>query len=127
MEAKLEAILDFERNPIDESLKKLGVLYSIVLKKYKTALYELNKFEADLSERYAERYSYYKCDYDFQLTNAEIKAFIENDIETKELRLKIKNTQADINVLEKHLKNIEQTRWDIKTLIDFKKLERVVI
>lgn len=32
MEAKLEAILDFEKTPIDESLKKLGVLYSIVLK-----------------------------------------------------------------------------------------------
>ena len=27
MEAKLEAILDFEKNPIDESLKKLGILY----------------------------------------------------------------------------------------------------
>ena len=118
--------MDINPNNLDEKLKEIGKLYSIVLKKYKETLYALNKKEIELSNAWAERYSYYKCDFDFQLTNAEIKNFIDNDIETSELRLEVKNLKADCEVLEKHLKNIESLRWDIKTLVEYMKLERIV-
>lgn len=126
MENKIERLMDFNPNNLDQKLKEIGKLYAIVLKKYKETLYALNKKEVELSNVWAERYSYYKCDYDFQLTNAEIKNFIDNDIETSQLRLEIKNLKTDTEVLEKHLKNIESLRWDIKTLVEFMKLERIV-
>lgn len=126
MESKIESLLQINTNNLDSKLKEIGKLYAIVLKKYKESLYALNKKEIELSNAWAERYSYYKCDYDFQLTNAEIKNFIDNDIETSELRLEVKNLKADCEVLEKHLKNIESLRWDIKTLVDYMKLERIV-
>lgn len=124
MEQKLEKLLNvtIDENNLDETIKKLNKLFLVVLKKYKEKLYEHNALEIELNSKFAERYSYYKCDYEFKLTNQEIKMFIDNDVETKELRLQIKNVEADINVLEKHLKNIEQTRWDIKNLLDYKKL-----
>ena len=118
--------MDFKPNNLDQKLKEIGKLYAIVLKKYKETLYALNKKEIELSNAWVERYSYYKCDYDFQLTNAEIKNFIDNDIETSQLRLEIKNLKTDTEVLEKHLKNIESLRWDIKTLVEYMKLERIV-
>lgn len=118
--------MDINPNNLDEKLKEIGKTYSIVLKKYKETLYALNKKEIELSNAWAERYSYYKCDFDFQLTNAEIKNFIDNDIETSELRLEVKNLKTDCEVLEKHLKNIESLRWDIKTLVEYMKLERIV-
>ena len=126
MENKIERLMDFNPNNLDQKLKEIGKLYAIVLKKYKETLYALNKKEIDLSNVWAERYSYYKCDYDFQLTNAEIKNFIDNDIETSQLRLEIKNLKTDTEVLEKHLKNIESLRWDIKTLVEYLKLDRIV-
>lgn len=126
MQDKIQKLMEIDPNNIDEKLKEIGKLYSIVLKKYKETLYLLNKKEIELSNTWAERYSYFKCDYDFQLTNAEIKNFIDNDIETSELRLEVKNLKADCEVLEKHLKNIESLRWDIKTLVEYMKLERIV-
>ena len=126
MENKIERLMDFNPNNLDQKLKEIGKLYAIVLKKYKETLYALNKKEVELSNVWAERYSYYKCDYDFQLTNAEIKNFIDNDIETSQLRLEIKNLKTDTEVLEKHLKNIESLRWDIKTLVEYLKLDRIV-
>ena len=118
--------MDINTHNIDSKLKEIGKLYAIVLKKYKETLYALNKKEIELSNAWAERFSYYKCDFELQLTNSEIKNFIENDIETSELRLEVKNLKADCEVLEKHLKNIENLRWDIKALIDYMKLERIV-
>ena len=126
MENKIERLMDFNPNNLDQKLKEIGKLYAIVLKKYKETLYALNKKEVELSNAWTERYSYYKCDYDFQLTNAEIKNFIDNDIETSQLRLEIKNLKTDTEVLEKHLKNIESLRWDIKTLVEYLKLDRIV-
>lgn len=126
MENKIERLMDIAPNNLDQKLKEIGKLYAIVLKKYKESLYALNKKEIELSNAWAERYSYYKCDYDFQLSNAEIKNFIDNDIETSQLRLEIKNLKTDCEVLEKHLKNIESLRWDIKTLIEYMKLDRIV-
>lgn len=126
MQDKIQSLMDIEQNNLDKKLKEIGKLYSIVLKKYKETLYALNKKEIELSNAWAERYSYYKCDYDFQLTNAEIKNFIDNDVKTSELRLEVKNLKADCEVLEKHLKNIESLRWDIKTLVEYMKLERIV-
>ena len=126
MQDKIQKLMDINPNNLDEKLKEIGKTYSIVLKKYKETLYALNKKEIELSNAWAERYSYYKCDFDFQLTNAEIKNFIDNDIETSELRLEVKNLKTDCEVLEKHLKNIESLRWDIKTLVEYMKWERIV-
>lgn len=126
MENKIQNLMNINQNNLDQKLKEIGKLYAIVLKKYKETLYALNKKEIELSNVWAERYSYYKCSYDFQLTNAEIKNFIDNDIETSQLRLEIKNLKTDCEVLEKHLKNIESLRWDIKTLIEYLKLDRIV-
>lgn len=126
MENKIQNLMNINQNNLDQKLKEIGKLYAIVLKKYKETLYALNKKEIELSNTWAERYSYYKCDSDFQLTNTEIKNFIDNDIETSQLRLEIKNLKTDCEVLEKHLKNIESLRWDIKTLIEYLKLDRIV-
>ena len=126
MQDKIQKLMNIDSNNLDSKLKEIGKLYAIVLKKYKETLYLLNKKEIELSNAWAERYSYYKCDYDFQLTNAEIKNFIDNDIETSELRLEVKNLKTDCEVLEKHLKNIDSLRWDIKSLIEYMKLERIV-
>lgn len=126
MEDKIQKLMDINPNNLDQKLKEIGKLYAIVLKKYKETLYALNKKEIELSNAWAERYSFFKCDYDFKLTNAEIKNFIDNDIETSQLRLEIKNLKTDCEVLEKHLKNIESLRWDIKTIVEYLKLDRIV-
>ena len=123
---KIESLLNFDSSNLDETLRKCGKLYAVVLKKYKNVLLELNKKEIEYSDLYAIRYSYYKCDYDLQLTQSEIKTFLENDIETSKLRLEIKNLKTEAEILEKHLKNIESTRWDIKTLVDFLKIDKII-
>lgn len=127
MEKAIEKLMDYNINTIEETIKNCGKIYSILLKKYKLALSDLNSLEISLSNKWAERYSYYKCDYDIQLTQQEIKSFIENDLETSQLRFQIKEKMSEIKVIEGHLKNIDSVRWDIKTLLEYKKLEKTLI
>ena len=49
--------------------------------------------------------------------------FIDNDKETQDLRLELKNLKSLAEVTEKQMKNIEQARWDAKNLIEYMKLK----
>ena len=57
----------------------------------------------------------------------EIKMFIDNDKETQDLRLELKNLKSLAEVTEKQMKNIELARWDAKNLIEYMKLKSGIL
>ncbi len=119
--------LKINKNNLDESILEFAELHYLLSKRYLKLLNSLNDLEIKLQERFAERYSFYKVDYDIQLSTQEIKMFIDNDKETIEIRKKIKDIKALLDYTEKNMKNIEQARWDCKNLIDYMKLKAGII
>ena len=53
--------------------------------------------------------------------------FIDNDKETQDLRLELKNLKSLAEVTEKQMKNIELARWDTKNLIEYMKLKSGIL
>lgn len=123
LEARLEKALKLNKVNLDDSIIEFGELYYLFTKYYLKVLKSINKVEISLQEKFSERYSYYKVDYDIQLSTQEIKMFIENDKETIELRQKLKDLKSVAEIIEKHLKNIESTRWDARNLIEYMKIK----
>jgi len=113
----------FDNTNIKEKLREIAGEYEKVLKEIKQKRYELIKVSKELDSLWLERYLYYKNDFPISLKQNEIKDFIERDKEYIELKYKLKELENDIEYLEKHLKNIESFRWDIKLFIEWQKLE----
>ena len=123
LEARLEKALKLNKVNLDDSIIEFGELYYLFTKYYLKVLKSINKVEISLQEKFSERYSYYKVDHEIQLSTQEIKMFMENDKETIELRQKLKDLKSVAEIIEKHLKNIESTRWDARNLIEYMKIK----
>ena len=124
---RLEKALKLNKNNLDDNILEFAEIYHFLTNRYLKILNKINKVEIKLQERFAERYSYYKVDYEIQLTSQEIKMFIDNDKETQDLRLELKNLKSLAEVTEKQMKNIELARWDVKNLIEYMKLKSGIL
>ena len=124
---RLDEALKLNRENIDDSIVEFIELNSLLSKSYFKILREINEVETQLEDRLIERYSYYKVEYNIQLSTQEIKLFVDNDTELSSLRKKLKDLKAAANFREKQIKNVEQARWDAKKLIDYMKLKAGVL
>ena len=124
---RLEKALKLNKSNLDDNILEFAEIYHFLTNRYLKLLNKIKEVEIKLQERFAERYSYYKVDYEIQLTSQEIKMFIDNDKETQDLRLKLKNLKSLADVTEKQMKNIEQARWDAKNLIEYMKLKSGIL
>ena len=114
---------NFNEKNIKDKLKTIANEYEKILFQIKHKKNELINLYKKLDNFWMEKYLYYKNDFPISLKNNEIKDFIEKDKEYIDLKYKIKEFENDLEYLEKHLKNIESFRWDIKLFIEWKKLE----
>lgn len=118
-----EEDIKWEFNKIGKYLQNLP---SIIAKyqnywfKYKR-MYD--KLETEYDELWISRFVYYKHDFDIKLTNSEIKDFLNKDKELNTIKSKIKQILAHNDWLERALKNLDSTRWDIKNVIEFEKFK----
>ena len=124
---RLEKALKLNKSNLDDNILEFAEIYHFLTNRYLKLLNKINEVEIKLQERFAERYSYYKVDYEIQLTSQEIKMFIDNDKETQDLRLELKNLKSLAEVTEKQMKNIELARWDTKNLIEYMKLKSGIL
>ena len=127
LDERLDEALKLNRENLDDSIVEFIELHSLLSKSYFKILREINEVEAQLEDRLIERYSYYKVEYNIQLSTQEIKLFVDNDTELSSLRKKLKDLKAAPNYREKQIKNVEQARWDAKNLIDYMKLKSGII
>ena len=127
LDERLDEALKLNRENLDDSIVEFIELHSLLSKSYFKILREINEVEAQLEDRLIERYSYYKVEYNIQLSTQEIKLFVDNDTELSSLRKKLKDLKSAANYREKQIKNVEQARWDAKNLIDYMKLKAGIL
>ncbi len=121
---KYQEFIEFEISQIDEKLTKLPSMIGHYQNIFYTLKKKHTKYQHEKDSKWTEKYLYFKNDFNFTLTNAEIKAFIEKDIEYLELKLKVQNI---VNVLEQTeivLKGLDNFRWTIHDLIAWEKFKQ---
>ena len=121
---KYYEFIEFETSQIDERLFKLPS----IIGHYQNIFYALKqkhtKYQHETDSKWTEKYLYYKNDFDFTLTNAEIKAFIEKDIEYLDLKLKVQKVVDVLEQVEIVLKGLDNFRWTIHDLISWLKFQQ---
>lgn len=125
--SNLSKELDFNNHNVSEVLAKLPKLYSGCLNKWYQLAKELDSLEIQLNNRRNERYTYYKLDFEIDLSTAEIKTFLDGDNDLNEIRSKILVIKRKVDIIEKMMGMINDTRWSIKSFIDWEKFKNGVI
>ena len=117
----------FNKDNIKEVLPQISLQIQDKISQLKKLRYALIKLYKQLDGKWLELYEYYKTDYPMQLKDKEIKEFVERNPEYLDLKEKVQTLETEIDVLEKEIKNLDATRWDIKNFIDWTKLEMGVV
>jgi hypothetical protein len=119
--------LEFNSSNLQEVLQKTSKIYSFLLNKWYKLGAELDDCEIQLGNRRNERYSYYKLDFNIELNNSEINKFIDGDLELNDIRSKMSSIKRKIDVIEKLMSMVNDTRWSIKSYIEWEKFKSGLI
>ena len=120
---KYNEFIEFETQQIELRLQELPSMIGYYQDIFYTLKQKHTKYQHETDCKWQEKYLYYKNDFNFTLNNAEIKSFIEKDLEYLTLKLK---TQKVVDVLEQVeivLKGLDSMSWTIKNLIEWKKFQ----
>ncbi len=120
---KYYEFIEFEIIQLDEKLLQLPSVIGFYQDIFFTLKQKHTKYLHDKDCRWTERYMYYKNDFNFSLTNAEIKSFIEKDLEYLELKLKVQKVTDVLEQVEIILKGLDNFRWTIQNLITWQKFQ----
>ena len=117
----------FNKDNIKEVLPKISTQIQDKIKQLKKLRYALIKTYKQLDAKWIELYEYYKTEYPINLKEKEIQEFVKRNPEYLELKEKVQALEAEIDILEKEIKNLDATRWDIKNFIEWTKLEMGIV
>ncbi len=111
--------LELDMSNLDKVIMRLPMIYNNYLQKWYAASRQIDILEIEMSNMWGELYGYYKVSYEFDLTNAELKTMIENNVDRNKVKLKLMQVKTYVEFLEKCLENINNCRWTAKSMIDY--------
>ena len=117
----------FSKDNIKEVLPQISLQIQEKISQLKKLRIALIKLYKQLDSKWIELYEYYKTEYPIQLKDKEIQEFVRRNPEYLDLKEKVQTLETEIDVLEKEIKNLDNTRWDIKNFIEWTKLEMGVV
>ena len=121
---KYYQFIEFETSEIDERLTQLPSIIGFYQDAFYTLKQKHTKYQYEKDSKWQERYLYYKNEFNFTLTNNEIKSFIEKDIEYLDLKLKVQKVIDVLEQIEAILKSLDNLRWTIHDLISWEKFKQ---
>ena len=120
---KYNEFIKFEIHEIDDRLQKHTEMLGFYQSAYFTIKQKHTKYSFDLDRSWQEKYLYYKNEFNITLNNAEIKSFIEKDLEYLEKKMKLQEVTDLLEQIELVLKGLDSFQWTIKNLIDWQKFQ----
>lgn len=121
---KYYEFIKFELNELDERLTRLPSIIGYYQNVFYTLRQKHTKYNNELDTKWQEKYMYYKTEFDISLNNAEIKAFIEKDLEYLSIKFKLQNVADLLDQVETTLKGLDNMRWTIHDLISWEKFKQ---
>ena len=120
---KYNVFISYEENQIEERLHRIPEMIGYYQNLFYTLQTKHTKYRFELDRTWQEKYLYYKNDFNFTLSNSEIKIFIDKDLEYMNLKQKLQEVTDTLNQTEIVLKGLKDMSWSLKTLIDWKKFQ----
>jgi len=111
--------IKFEIKDISERLRKHTEILGYYQSLFFTIKQKHTKYSFELDRKWQERYLYYKNEFNFSLSNSEIKSFIEKDNEYIAIKEKLQMVTDLLEQIELVLKGLDSMKWTIKSLIDW--------
>jgi len=108
---------------IDEKLLELPAQTGFYQNIYFELKNKYQQYDISIERKWMEKYLYYKNEFEFTLTNTEIKQFIEKDLEVLDLKDKLANVEIMLQKTESVLKGLDNFRWTLKSLIDWEQFK----
>jgi len=124
MVVDLDKELEFDLTNLDKVLVRLPMLYNQYLLEWFNAARAIDKLEIEMSNMYAELFGYYKVHYEVDLSSAEVKAMIENNVERNAVKSKLSAAKTYVSFVEKSMDNINNARWSAKSLLDYENFKQ---
>ena len=115
--------LDYNSLNVQEVLVKLPKLYSKLLNKWYDEAKELDRIEIEIANLRNVRYVHYKMDFNIELSASEINKFLDGDTELNDLKESLLATRRKIELIEKLMAMVNDTRWSIKSFIEWEKFK----
>ena len=99
----------------------------IVIQKYMNVqfdlMYLISEKEMKKNEIYGERFKYYKEDYNFKLSSAEIKYYIAKDSQYLEILKELEVYETLFKQIVEIITELRNVQWMVKTSLEYKKFE----
>ena len=99
----------------------------IVIQKYMNVqfdlMYVISEKDMEKNEIYGERFKYYKEDYNFKLTSAEIKNYIHKDKEFLKVLRELEVYEVLFKQIVEIITELRNIQWMVKTSLEYKKFE----
>ena len=121
---KYNEFIKFETSQIEEKLHFLPSMIGYYQNVFYTLRQKHTKYNYAMDATWQEKYLYYKNEFNFSLTNAEIKSFIEKDLEYLEAKLKLRKITDILEQVEMVLKGLDNMRWTIHDLIAWEQFQQ---
>ena len=121
---KYNEFIKFSVPDIEEKLHFLPSMIGYYQNVFYTLRQKHTRYNHQLDSTWQEKYLYYKNDFNFSLTNAEIKSFIEKDLEYLEAKFKLRKVTDLLEQVEMVLKGLDNFRWTIHDLIAWEQFQQ---
>lgn len=115
----LDKELEFDLSNLDKVVVRLPMLYNKYLQEWYYTSRAIDKLDIEMSNMYAELFGYYKVHYEVNLSSAEVKSMIENNVDRNVVKQKLSAAKTYAAFLEKSMQLITDTRWSMKALLDY--------
>lgn len=110
---------NFQVSDIDRKLVELPGMTGHYQNIYFELKNKYQQYDMAIDRKWTEKYLYYKNEFEFTLSNTEIKQFIEKDLEMLDLKDKLQKVELMLQKSEDVLKGLDNFRWSIKSLVDW--------
>lgn len=116
---------DFNLDNLDleKKLRQIPNLHSSWMKRFYSQSYKLMKMESDLKKLYRDKLNYYLHNYEYEVKPNQVNFYIESDEEYARKLLRVDEQRILVDAIEGILKKVNQLSFDIKNLMDLKKLK----
>lgn len=124
----IERDLKYDESNIDKLMLNLPLIHSKYIAIFSAAQKLYRDLEVDLKELHAKRYKYYKEDYDRRMDNkSEIDEMIHQEKEYIELLREVRKQETVCNFLERSVDNIKNMNYVIKSYVDWKRYQSMMM
>jgi hypothetical protein len=114
---------NFDKADLEAKLRSIPNLHSKWLRYFMKQSKVLLQKERDLRDLERTKRKYYLYDYDYEVKPTQVQFYIDSDEDYSKKLYQVNLQRKLVDLIERNLKKTTQLSFDLKNLIDFKKMK----